>query len=492
MSKLLFESNEWTFARLERTWAKIEDIAKNRYGLDYYPVQIEVISSEQMIENYATKGGMPSYYNHWSFGKSFEATMDDYKRNNSNLAYELVINTNPCIAYIMENNTMVMQATVLAHAGVGHNAFFKSNYLFTEHTNPNSILDYCVFAKEYIATCEAKYGAQRVEELLDACHALQYQSVDKIQRHSKNHKQKLDQELERLKNRDAVYDATFELLNQTKVKKLKLPAKRKKWLTNAFPEENLLYFIEKHSLVLQPWEKEIVRIVRYMAQYFYPQMLTKTMNEGYASFWHYQLLTDLFDDGYITEGQYMAFLIDHTHILATPESDLGRVNPYALGFNIFKEVKNLCQNKTLQDCKYLPDYIIQMNWVDAVKTVAADYNDASFIANFLTPKIIEKFKLAMLESIGEESWADSYRYIVRKAHKKESAYDLRRMLSKDYEWNYYVPELKLVSCTMPPKPEVTIVHKQTALPIFSPTDNVLKCISYFEKLSGFACTLVSR
>ena len=141
----LFEGSEWTFDKLKRTYAAVEEIAVEDLGLDTYPNQIEVITAEQMLDAYCSIG-MPLMYHHWSFGKRFVRDETLYRKGFQGLAYEIVINSNPCISYYMEENTMAMQTLVLAHAAFGHNHFFKNNYLFKEWTDADAILDYLDFA----------------------------------------------------------------------------------------------------------------------------------------------------------------------------------------------------------------------------------------------------------------------------------------------------------------------------------------------------------
>ncbi|HDY5566550.1 TPA: SpoVR family protein, partial [Pseudomonas aeruginosa] len=155
--------SEWTFELIQQYDREISRIAE-RYALDTYPNQIEVITAEQMMDAYASVG-MPIGYNHWSYGKHFLSTEKNYKRGQMGLAYEIVINSDPCIAYLMEENTQCMQALVIAHACYGHNSFFKGNYLFRTWTDASSIIDYLVFAKQYIMQCEERYGIDAVEDL---------------------------------------------------------------------------------------------------------------------------------------------------------------------------------------------------------------------------------------------------------------------------------------------------------------------------------------
>ena len=175
--------SEWTFELIQTYDREIARIAA-RYALDTYPNQIEVITAEQMMDAYASVG-MPVNYRHWSYGKEFIANERSYRRGQMGLAYEIVINSDPCISYLMEENTTAMQALVIAHAAYGHNSFFKGNYLFRLWTDASSIIDYLVYARNYIAECEEKYGMQAVEDILDSCHALQNYGVDRYHRPSK-------------------------------------------------------------------------------------------------------------------------------------------------------------------------------------------------------------------------------------------------------------------------------------------------------------------
>jgi len=276
MTKPLYEGAEWNEQLVKDTWATIDKIAKEKFGLDYYPEQIELISSEQMLDCYSSVA-MPLMYNHWSFGKSFIQNEKSYRKGQTGLAYEVVINTNPCIAYLVENNTMTLQALVLAHALAGHGSFFKNNYLFKKWTDADTILDYLQYAKNYITKCEEQHGEENVEAFLDSCHSLQYNSVDK---YKKPGKLKSELQYKRQQEWEQYHEQTFNDLWRT-VPDKKGPATKAKASTQ-FPEENILYFMEKHSPVLETWQREICRIVRKLAQYFYPQMQTSLMNEGWA------------------------------------------------------------------------------------------------------------------------------------------------------------------------------------------------------------------
>src|SRR6056297_2632677 len=177
-SNLIYSGSEWDFRTLQRAHDAIERVALSELGLDVYPNQIEIITSEQMLDAYASVG-MPLMYSHWSFGKHFAREELLYRKGAQALAYELVINSNPCVSYVMEENTMTMQALVIAHAAFGHNHFFKNNHLFRQWTRAGRVLEDLSYAKGFIAECEQRHGLQAVESTLDAAHALMSQGVSR-------------------------------------------------------------------------------------------------------------------------------------------------------------------------------------------------------------------------------------------------------------------------------------------------------------------------
>jgi spore cortex formation protein SpoVR/YcgB (stage V sporulation) len=307
----LFSGPNWDYGALRRVFDAIERIAVDDLGLDTYPVQVEVITSEQMLDAYASIG-LPLMYHHWSFGKRFAFHETLYRRGMQGLAYEIVINSNPCICYIMEENSMTMQTLVMAHAAFGHNHFFKNNYLFRQWTDANGILDYLSFARDYVAKCEERHGIEAVERVLDAAHALNDHGVNRYAHRSKPN---LAEEQRRAEEWRAHSEATYNDLWRTVPGALReredgdsaearlLEIKRELGL----PEENLLYVIEKRAPRLEDWQRELIRIVRLIAQYFYPQKQTMMMNEGCATFVHYEIMRRLYDKKQITEGRCWSF-----------------------------------------------------------------------------------------------------------------------------------------------------------------------------------------
>src|SRR5215470_1563403 len=413
MTTPLFTEPEWDFATLDRTYKAIEEIALNDLKLDVYPNQIEVISSEQMLDAYSSLG-MPLMYNHWSFGKLFAREETLYRVGYSALAYEIVINSSPCISYLLEENTMTMQALVMAHAAFGHNHFFKNNYLFRQWTNAEGIMDYLAFAKRYIAACEERYGHTDVEAVLDSAHALMDQGVFRYRRPPRPSRERvLEKQRRRVAHAEEDYNELWRTLPQGAEPP---PPKHDIWeydeddLGSApkLPEENLLYFLEKYSPTLKSWQRELLRIVRHLAQYFYPQRQTKMMNEGCATFVHHTIMNRLYDKGLLTEGSIFEFLASHTAVIFQPEFDDPRfsgINPYALGFAMMADIKRIAERPTEEDRMWFPQFAGSGDWMGVLKDAWANYRDESFIQQFLSPKVMRDLRLFALS---DEAQAPAY------------------------------------------------------------------------------------
>ncbi len=382
--------SDWTFELIQQYDEVIGGLAQE-FGLDTYPNQIEIINSEQMMDAYSSSG-MPLFYHHWSYGKHFLGIENNYNRGQMGLAYEIVINSNPCIAYLMEENSMTMQALVIAHACYGHNSFFKGNYLFRTWTEADSIIDYLVFARNYIAKCEERHGVDAVEKILDSCHALMNYGVD---RYKRPHPISTTEEMQRQHEREVLLQQQVNDLWRTIPVTKSTTAKDKLPPFPEEPQENLLYFLEKNAPLLEPWHREILRIVRKIAQYFYPQRQTQVMNEGWACFWHYTLLNEMYDRNLVTDGFMMEFLQSHTSVIFQPDFDspyYSGINPYTLGFAMMMDIRRICENPTDEDRQWFPDFA-GSNWQETLQFAMRNFKDESFIQQFLSPKVMRDLKL---------------------------------------------------------------------------------------------------
>ena len=445
--KPLFEGAEWDFDKIRRVNDAIEEIAVKELGLDTYPTQIEVITSEQMLDAYASVG-LPLMYRHWSFGKRFAREEALYRHGLQGLAYEIVINSNPCLTYIMEENSMTMQTLVIAHAAFGHNHFFKNNYLFRQWTDANGILDYLAFARDFVARCEESHGAAAVERVLDAAHTLMNHGVH---RYARPPKASLGEEQQRVEGRRLYDEQTYDDLWERVVPKtdnrtedVRDTARQRAEMRRqlGLPEENLLYFLEKRAPKLQAWERELVRIVRHISQYYYPQKQTKMMNEGCATFVHYEILNRLHERGQITDGAFLETMHSHTNVIFQPEFDDRRyngINPYALGFAMMQDIKRICTEPTAEDRDWFPAIAGNRDPYGTLRDAWANYRDESFILQYLSPQIMRSFRLFKVVDLASQD-----ALVVDAIHDERGYREIRRALARLYDLARQEPDIQVV------------------------------------------------
>lgn len=456
---------DWTPELLEIIWKEIEIIAHEELELSFergnlYTNQFEIVSAEGMLDAYSSTG-LPIHYNHWSFGKDFMQQAKKYEKGHMGLAYEMVINSNPCINLLMEENLAYMQVMVMAHAGVGHNAVFANNAYFKEWTSAGSIIDYMLFARDYIRHCEERYGDREVEAVLDACHALAPHGIDKFKRKHR-HKLSEEQRLKKLMVADERRQRELDII----LKKTTIVEEDEKILALGDgedyleeDEENLLYYIMKKSPNLERWKREIIRIVYKINQYFSPQGPTKTLNEGFATFCHFYIMERLEEKGIVSPDAYIAYLSSHAGVIFQPTYDkryYSGPNPYALGFAILKDVKRICEGGewiertkgrewipiTDEDREWFPN-LIGKRWQDAIKEAAFEHRDDSFIQQYLSPKVIRELKLftISIEYTGDDGNPNSAEAVVSEIHDPQGYANIRTALARSKERIQYIPQI---------------------------------------------------
>ncbi len=484
---LLFSQADWDFDLLWRTYDAIEDIAGTELGLITYPNQIEVITAEQMLDAYSSIG-LPLMYHHWSFGKHFAQDETLYRKGMRGLAYEIVINSSPCISYIMEENPMSMQALVMAHAAFGHNHFFKNNALFQQWTDASGILDYMEFAKSYVSQCEERHGHLAVERVLDAAHALMSHGVH---RYPKKRVYDLREEKRREEERRAYHEQTYNDLWRTVPKSATSRrgshdlAERKKRL--GLPEENLLYFLEKSAPRLHGWQREILRIVRNISQYFYPQKQTKVMNEGCATCVHYHILNRLHEQGRITDGTFMEVLHSHTNVVFQPDFDDRRfsgINPYALGFGMMQDIRRICLDPTDEDRVWFPDFAGNRDPWGTLRDAWANYRDESFIQQYLSPELIRKMRLFKVHN---DSDAPSLE--VTAIHNERGYREVRRALAASYDVSRLEPDIQIIDVDMAGDRRLILHHRVTD-GVLLDEENAVPVLRHIANLWGYEVRLI--
>jgi spore cortex formation protein SpoVR/YcgB (stage V sporulation) len=459
VNKPLFDGPEWNFELIGKTYDAIEEIGVGEMGLSLYKNQIEVITAEQMLDAYSSIG-MPLMYRHWSFGKRFARDEMMYRKGARSLAFEIVINSDPCINYIMEENSMTMQCLVMAHAAMGHNHFFKNNYLFKQWTQADAILEYLAFAKRFVSECEEKFGLGPVEAVLDAAHALMNQGVSRTAgaRRRFDPRREREREMARRDYEIEIYNELWRTLPNAPPKEEEERSDESKAEQRALllPEENLLYFLEKNAPKLAGWKRELIRIVRVMSQYFYPQRQTKVMNEGCATFCHYEIMQRLYDKGLVTEGSMLEFAHMHAAVVYQPgfqEKHYGGINPYALGYAMMRDIKRICLEPSDEDMYWFPDFAGNQDPLGTLREAWANYRDESFVLQFLSPKVMRDFRLFHLKND-----ADSPTMRVEAIHDEQGYRKVRRALALQYDVSQQDPDIQVTDADLAGSRRLVLTH----------------------------------
>ncbi|WP_345368968.1 SpoVR family protein [Algivirga pacifica] len=353
---------DWTVKDLEKWNNKIEELVQS-LGLDCFPQEFEVCDYHDML-GYQSYVGMPSRYPHWSFGKSFEKQRTMYKLGVGGLAYEMVINTNPCLAYLMIDNPLSIQVLTIAHV-YGHNDFFKNNINFA-HTRPELALEmfktHADRVRRYIET--PSIGYEKVENILDAAHAISFHTNRNLRIQQLSEEEQKDQFYQRLNKEPDPWNHLHSKEEESATTDAFIPE----------PTEDLMGFISEFNKELEDWEKDLMHIVREETLYFMPQMETKIMNEGWASFWHFTILNRL----NLPPELHMDFVRAHNQVIRPHP---GGLNPYHVGYSIFTRLAGSDGHQI--------DYEINPQIFD-IRTID---RDASFLRRFLTKELAQELHL---------------------------------------------------------------------------------------------------
>lgn len=379
---------------LEEALEKIWEIALHN-GLDPFPVRFEIVPATVMYEvgSYA----LPGRYSHWTFGKAYHKMKTMYDFGLSKI-YEVVINTNPSYAFLLETNSLLQNKLVIAHV-LGHVDFFKNNAYFSK-TNRRMIDEVSAHAQR-ISEYEFQHGRKAVEQFLDA--------VLSIEEHIDPNffiKKYEDQSIDKRKNKNikaGPYDDLFNLEQQAKNKleeknkeknKDKDKGKKKREKNPLLPEKDLLYFIMKNSPTLEVWQRDIMSMIHQEMEYFVPQMQTKIMNEGWASFWHARLMRELD----LPDDEHIEFANLHSSVVSPHKNQL---NPYYLGYKIFEDIEKRWDNPTAEERRAYGRQggegrakIFEVRELD---------NDISFLRNYLTRELCEELDLFVFE-LQDDEW----------------------------------------------------------------------------------------
>ncbi len=366
-------NRNWTIKDLETWDARIREKVE-AFGLSCFPQEFEVCDPEEML-GYMAYQGMPAHYPHWSFGKSYEKLKTLYEYGVSGLPYEMVINARPSLAYLMRDNTLCLQILTMAHV-YGHNDFFKNNFTFRDTRPDLTVSNFKLRAdrvRHYVE--DPSIGLQKVEEVLDVAHALSLQ----CRRNTAIRKVPRDEQQERALQRAQPPHDPYQRIH--KPARYDAPDLGKLPLE---PEEDILLFIAEYNPYLEGWHKDLLQIVHEEAQYFIPQIETKIMNEGWASYWHHKIMNSLD----LPEGLYLEFLVHHNQVVRPHP---GGINPYHLGFRVWHDIERRFDQPTDEEiARYgRPD----KSGMSKLFEVRETDRDASFLRRFLTEELMAELDM---------------------------------------------------------------------------------------------------
>jgi stage V sporulation protein R len=367
---------------LEKALEQIWEVAL-RFGLDPFPTRFEIVPASVMYEigSYA----LPGRYSHWTFGKAYHRMKTMYDFGLSKI-YEVVINTNPSYGFLLETNSPIQNKMVMAHV-LGHVDFFKNNVYFSK-TNRRMVESVSTHAGR-MTGYEFKYGRKSVEKLLDAVLAIE-EHIDP------NFFIKRERPQDGESNRERIvpvgrYDDLWKLGEKKEPEVVEEDKPR----IDPLPEKDLLYYIMRNSPHLQPWQRDVMGMIHEEMEYFIPQMQTKIMNEGFASFFHARIMRELD----LTDSEHMEFAELHSGVVSPHK---GQLNPYYLGYKIFEDIERRWDNPTDEEREKLG----RAGGEGRAKIfeVREMENDVSFLRNYLTEELCEELDLFVYELIEDEEW----------------------------------------------------------------------------------------
>ena len=368
---------------LSRAIEEITEIATS-FGLDFYPMRYEICPADIIYTIGAY--GMPTRYTHWSFGKQFYKMKLQYDLGLSQI-YELVINSNPCYAFLLDTNTLIQNKLIIAHV-LAHCDFFKNNVRFSN--TRGDMVESMTATAERIADYELRYGKEEVERFLDAVLSIQ-EHIDPSILRPKQLMENYDLEIEEIEDvtPKTIYDDLWNL--EKTEEKIEAPRKKRKPFPPK-PEKDLLLFIEQFSPELEDWQRDILTMMREEMLYFWPQIETKIMNEGWASFWHQRILREL----NLTTAETIEFAKLNAGVVQPSKTS---INPYYLGLKIFEDIERRYNHPTEEMIKA---GIKPNSGREKIFEVREIESDISFIRNYLKKELVEQEDLYLFEKKGNE------------------------------------------------------------------------------------------
>lgn len=354
------------------------------FGLDFYPMRYEICPAD-IIYTFGAYG-MPTRFTHWSFGKQFHKMKLQYDLGLSQI-YELVINSNPCYAFLLDTNSLIQNKLIIAHV-LAHCDFFKNNIRFSN--TRRDMVESMTATAERIAHYEEVHGKEEVERFLDAVLSIQEHvdpSIIRPNLPSTNHERDEEQKAHKIKT---IYDDLWDLDPESDKKPIQKRKGRKK--IPPTPEKDLLLFIEEYSQELEDWQSDILTMMREEMLYFWPQLETKIMNEGWASFWHQRILREMD----LTSAETIQFAALNASVVQPSKTT---INPYYLGLKIFEDIEKRYNHPTKA---MINQGIKEKSGREKIFEVREIESDISFIRNYLTKDLIQQEDMYLFERQGND------------------------------------------------------------------------------------------
>jgi stage V sporulation protein R len=374
---------------LEAAVDQIWEIATVKFNLDPFPVRFEIVPASVMYEvgSYA----LPGRYSHWTFGKAYHRMKMMYDFGLSKI-YEVVINSNPSYAFLLETNALIQNKMVIAHV-LGHVDFFKNSAYFSQ-TNRRMIDEAAMHARR-MSEYEFTYGRKVVEEFLDAVLSIdEHVDPNFFIRKEAATEDKSDSEKKK-RRPEGRYDDLLSKEEAAAQDDTILEDDRPHKPSLASPEKDLVYFIMKNSPALKDWQRDVMAMLREEMEYFIPQMQTKIMNEGWASYWHSRIMREMD----LSTSDHLQFAELHAGVVSPHK---GQLNPYYLGYKIFEDIEKRWDNPSAEEREKFGrkggegrEKIFEVRELD---------NDISFLRNYLTEELCEELDLFVYELVDDEDW----------------------------------------------------------------------------------------
>ncbi|MFD2117643.1 SpoVR family protein [Paenibacillus yanchengensis] len=379
---------------LQYAIAEITEIAQG-FGLDFYTMRYEICPAD-IIYTFGAYG-MPTRYNHWSFGKAFQKMKMEYDFGLSKI-YELVINSDPCYAFLLDGNSLIQNKLIVAHV-LAHSDFFKNNARF--HLTNRNMVESMSATADRVQQYAMKYGTEQVEQFIDAILAIQ-EHVDPtiIKPYQLDKKRYIEtatnaERTSHTKDKTTPYEQLW-MLDATYAEQQKQAADAIIEKNSNFPpklEKDLIWFIEEYSTVLEEWQRDILTMLRDEMLYFWPQIETKIMNEGWASYWHQRIVRELD----LTSEETIEYAKLNSSVVVPSKNTL---NPYYLGLKIFENIEKRWDNPTLEEQTRFGRKPGQGR--SKMFEVRELDSDISFLRNYLTKDLVDELDLYVFEKKGPE------------------------------------------------------------------------------------------